>query len=227
MRLKALFLGDIRFQFKYGFYLIYFIFTLLYIGLLYAFPFSARKIAGIIMIFSDPAEIGLYFMGAIVLFEKSERVLNSIAVSPTKPFEYVFSKLLSLSVISTAVAVIIGFKAGIIQNIAFFLISIFFCSCLYSALGLIIASKISSLNGFIIASILPQLIINIPGIIWLFGYRQKWILFHPGICMIEIFANGQYRFISFFILIFWSAFFAVLAVLTIQKMFQKVGGAKL
>ncbi|MDP4153548.1 MAG: ABC transporter [Bacillota bacterium] len=227
MRQKALFLGDIRFQFKYGLYFIYLVFTLIYIMLVYVLPESWRNMAGILMIFSDPAEIGLYFMGAIILFEKSERVINSIAVSPVKPFEYVFSKLFSMAVISTIAASAIGFGTGIVRNAVVFLLSIFLCSCLFSAIGLIIAAKISTLNGFIIATILPQLIINIPVFAWLFGWKKLWLLFHPGIGMIELCTSGSYGFVSFFTLIFWTAIFAIIAVLTTQKMFLKVGGAKL
>lgn len=227
MRQKTLFLGDIRFQLKYGFYLIYLIFTLIYIALLYAFPLSWRRTAGILMIFSDPAEIGLYFMGAIVLFEKSERVLSSLAVSPVSPAEYVLSKLCALAVISTAVASAIGFGAGIVGNAAVFLPSFFFCSCLFSAVGLIIAAGISTLNGFILATILPQLIINIPAFFWLFGYRAKWLLFHPGVGMMELCANGPYAPVSFLALTLWAAIFTLLAIAAARKMFRKVGGGSL
>lgn len=227
MRKRALFLGDIQFQFKYGFAFIYLVFTLLYVGLLYAFPVSWKRTAGILMIFSDPAEIGLYFMGAIVLYEKSERVLNSIAISPVKPFEYVLSKLCSLAVLSTAVAAAIGFGAGIVRNAAVFLFVVFVGSCLYSAVGLIIAAKVSTLNGFILATILPQLIINIPAFAWLFGWRKGWLLLHPGADMMELFTDGPHCLVSCFVLILWTAFFARFSVCTVQKMFSKVGGAKL
>jgi len=76
MRLKALLIGDIRFQFKYGFYFLYLIFTILYVGMLYALPAAWRERAAVLMIFTDPAAMGLYFMGAIVLFEKGERVFG-------------------------------------------------------------------------------------------------------------------------------------------------------
>ena len=226
MRKRALLFGDIRFQFKYGFYFIYLIFTLLYIGLLYALPVAWRKTAAILMIFSDPAAMGLYFMGAIVLFEKSEQVLNSIAISPVKPFEYVLSKLCSMALISTVVAAAIGFSVGIIQN-ATFLIAVFFCSCLFSAMGLMIAVKTTTLNGFIIATILPQLLINIPAFAWLFGYKKTWLLFHPGVSMIELCSNGSYKLISIFVLILWTMLFIVFVSFTVQKMFRSVGGAKL
>ncbi|MDP4125181.1 MAG: ABC transporter permease [Bacillota bacterium] len=226
MRKMSLFIGDIRFQFKYGFYFIYLVFTLIYIALIYTFPPYWRHTAGILMIFSDPAEIGLYFMGAIVLFEKSEKVLNSLAVSPVSPTEYVLSKLCSLAVISTIVASVIGFGAGIVRNAAVFLLSVFFCSCLFSAVGLIISSKISTLNGFIIATILPQLIINIPAFFWLFGYRKNWLLFHPGVGMMELCADGLYAPMSLLVLILWTVFFTVLAISSTRKMFRKVGGEK-
>ena len=68
MRIRSLIIGDVRFQFKYGFYLLYLFFSVLYISLVYIFPVSWRERAAILMIFSDPAAMGLYFMGAIVLF---------------------------------------------------------------------------------------------------------------------------------------------------------------
>ena len=104
MRLIKLVQGDIRFQFRYGFYFLYLIFCLLYISLAYVMPLTWRQTAVIVMVFTDPAAIGLFFMGAIVLYEKSERVLDSLAVSPIKVTEYVIAKLLSISLISTAAA---------------------------------------------------------------------------------------------------------------------------
>ena len=85
MNTKSLILSDIRFQFRYGFYTIYLVFTLVYVGLLFALPNAWRTDAALIMIFTDPAAMGLFFMGAIVLFEKNERVLDSLAVSPVAP----------------------------------------------------------------------------------------------------------------------------------------------
>lgn len=91
-RLLALLRGDVRFQFKYGIHGLYLLFSLLYIAILSAFPQPWREKAAMVMIFTDPAAMGLFFMGAIVLFEKSERVLDSIAVSPVKAREYVLDR---------------------------------------------------------------------------------------------------------------------------------------
>ncbi len=227
MRTMALFFGDVRFQFKYGFYTIYLFFSVLYICLLYAFPPGWRETAAILMIFSDPAAMGLYFMGAIVLFEKSERVLDSIAISPVKPWEYVLSKLCSIGCISTFVAVAIGFSGNVVLKPFYLVVGVFLCSCFFSAVGLIIACRISSLNQFIIATIPAELLINIPAIARLFGYKKSWLLFHPGVDLIELLHGGGRAMPALILLLLWTVLFSVLAEKIVKIMLKSVGGVKL
>ncbi len=227
MRLRALLSGDIRFQFKYGFYLIYVIFSLLYIGLLFAFPAAWREKAAITMVFTDPAAMGLYFMGSIVLFEKSERVLNSLAISPVRTYEYVLSKLVSIGIISTIVGLIIGFTGGVVYNPLIFIIGVFLCSCLFSAVGLIVACKISTLNQFVIATVPAELLINIPTLFYLFGYKKSWLLFHPGVCMIELCTSGNSIITALIVLLLWTLLLTVIACRVVEKMLKTVGGMKL
>lgn len=227
MRTRALLLGDIRFQFKYGFYFLYLIFTVLYISLLYALPSAWHEQAAILMIFSDPAAMGLYFMGAIVLFEKSERVLNSIAISPVKPLEYVAAKLLSIAFISTVVGVLIGVCGGVVENPFTFLIGVFLGSCLFSAVGLIVAANIATLNQFIVATIPAELVINLPAIAYLFGWKPNWLIFHPGVCIIELCKNGTNALPAAIILAFWTVLTALFASRVVAKSFQSLGGVKL
>lgn len=65
MRAWRLTVGDIRFQWKYGFYAVYAIFTAVYLLALSVVPISARRVVAAVMIFTDPAAMGLFFMGAI------------------------------------------------------------------------------------------------------------------------------------------------------------------
>lgn len=227
MRMKTLLMGDIRFQFKYGFYFIYLVFTVIYISLVHALPKDWRERGAILMIYTDPAAMGLYFMGAILLFEKSEHVLNSIAVSPVKPMEYVISKLLSIGMISTMAGLLIGLSGGFISNIFSFLVGIFLGSCLISSVGLIVAANIGSLNQFIVVSIPAELIINVPAIVWMFRWKPVWLILHPGVCMIELFQNGDRAMIAAAILVFWTFMLAAGAHAVIKKSLQSMGGVKL
>ncbi len=227
MRLWPLLKGDIRFQYKYGFYYLYLILSVLYISLTFAFPEAWREKATILMIFSDPAAMGLFFMGAIVLFEKSERVLDSIAISPAMPYEYILSKLFSIGMISVIVGFTIGFFSKAVNITIHFIMGLFLCSCLFSAVGLIIAAKSTSLNGFIIFTIPAELIINIPTVAWLFGWRPGWLLLHPGVSMIEICENGKHVLPAFITLAFWTLLATVMANRTVKGMFRQIGGGKL
>lgn len=227
MRLWSLLRGDIRFQYKYGFYFLYLIFSVLYISLIFAFPEAWREKAAILMIFSDPAAMGLYFMGAIVLFEKSERVLDSIAVSPARTYEYMLSKLFSIGMISVIVGFAIGFFSNAVNITMHFIMGIFLCSCLFSAVGLIIAAKSISLNGFIISTIPAQLIINIPAVAWLFGWKPAWLLLHPGVSTMELFENGKHVLLAVIILAFWTLLVTVMTNRTVKGMFREIGGIKL
>lgn len=227
MRTKTLLMGDIGFQLKYGFYFLYLIFTILYISLLYALPAAWREQAAVLLIFTDPAAMGLYFMGAIVLFEKGERVLDSIAISPVRPMEYVVAKLVSIALISTAVGLLIGFGGGVVVNPLFFVLGVFLGSCLFSAVGLMIAANIATLNQFIVATIPAEIIINVPAIAWLFGWKPGWLILHPGVCIIELCQNGAYALPAALTLTFWTLLSALLARRVVAKSLRSLGGVKL
>ena len=227
MRAKTLVFSDIRFQFRYGFYYTYAVFTLVYIGLLFILPVSWRGDAAVIMIFTDPAAMGLFFMGAIVLFEKNERVLDSIAISPVGAWEYVLSKLVSIGAISTLVALIIGLSAGVITNPLTFLVSVFLCSCLFSAMGLIIACKISTLNQFFIATIPLELITIIPAILWMFWWKTDVLVLHPGVSMLMLCSGRGPALLAMLSLLVWTTALYFLAVKAVKKMLLSVGGIKL
>ncbi|MDF2820498.1 MAG: ABC-type transport system, multidrug-familypermease [Clostridiales bacterium] len=227
MRIRNLIIGDVRFQFKYGFYFLYSFLTIIYICLLFALPSEWREKATTILIFSDPAAMGMFFMGAIILLEKSQRVLNSIAVSPVKASEYIASKVISLGVISTAVGTLIAIAAHS-ENIFTVALGTFLGSIIFSLFGLIVAANISSLNQFLIATLPVEIFLFVPPIGYLFGYDKTFMLIHPG-CILIRFINGNQEYLLQLILVLclWIGLFYYIALHIIKKMFQRVGGVKL
>ena len=227
MRIRNLIKGDITFQLKYGFYFVYIVFTILYVCLLYAFPTAWRSKAGIIMIYSDPAAMGLFFMGAIVLLEKSQRVLNSIAVSPVKVSEYIISKVTSIGIIGTIVGVIISIPSGT-KNLITVILGTFLGSVMFSLLGLIVAAKVTSLNQFLIATVPFEIVCFIPALFYIFGYHKTIMLFHPGCIIVRLLSgNMEYLFVLLLILFLWIGLIYIITYSIIKKMFLCVGGVKL
>jgi len=70
-------------------------------------------------------------------------------------------------------------------------------------------------------------VINLPAISYLFGWRPRWLLFHPGVCIIELLQNGPDALPSIVSLIFWTALAVLLACRVMGKSFRSLGGVKL
>lgn len=226
MRFVALVRGDIRFQFKYGFYLLYGIFALMYIAVLQLLPEEWKGYVAVLMVFSDPTMLGLFFMGAILQFEKEEHTLHSIIVSPVKVQEYVLAKLCSLAVISTLVALLLAKVGGILDHPMRFGLAIVFGSCLFSALGLMLATKTHTLNQFLLYTAPCELLITVPAGLYLFGNDSPIFLMHPGCSLIELCLNGSHVLIAAFSLLLWTFLFVWLAIRETRTYFSTLGGAK-
>lgn len=227
MRLKNLILGDIKFQFKYGFYFLYFVLSIMYICVINVFPIFMREKIAIIMIYSDPAAMGLFFMGAIVLLEKSQRVLNSLAVSPIKVSEYILSKVISLGIISSIVVMFIAITLNL-DNIIISIIGTFFSSVIFSLLGLILASKASSLNQFIALTIPIEIACFIPPILNILIETKSHMDLYPfNLCISLI--SGDKNFIVIKILILTSMIIITYFITHyfVCKSWKELGGVKL
>lgn len=189
MRLVSLIIWDIKFQVKYGFYFLYGILTPLYVFVLLSMPQPWQKNAAALLIFSDPAAMGLFFMGAIVLLEKSQRVPCAFAVSPVRAMEYVIAKVVSLGAIALVSAAILAIAAKV-ENLAYSLLGTAISGVIFTLLGIIIATKITSLNQFVLWTIPIEAIGFIPAILHLFEIAPAVLRFYPaGLCMDMIAGN--------------------------------------
>ncbi len=226
MRLIKLIIGDIRFQFKYGFYGTYAAFCALYVFLLFLFPETWKEKAASIMIYSDPAAMGLFFMGAIILLEKSQRILNALAVSPVKISEYIAAKVLSLMFISVLVSLVIAFTAGL-ENMQTVLLSTALTSIVFTLLGMIAAVRINSLNQYIIVTSPIEIICFVPPIVFLFipTSALRWFPLSGSIALI---ANlSQNIFVDAGMLLVLIICLWLIAYRSTVKMWKSLGGMKL
>lgn len=226
MRMINLILGDIRFQFKYGFYFIYVVFCTLYVFLIFLFPETWRETAAGIMIYSDPAAMGLFFMGAIVLLEKSQRVLNALAVSPVTVFEYIVAKIVSLAFISVLVSWVIALAAGL-KNIPLVLLTTLLTSGVFTLLGLIAATKINSLNQYTIMTVPLEIICFVPPIVYLFAPTpiMRWYPLNGSMALISNRSPNPLYDISMLLITIMCLLF--IAHNATAKMWNSLGGVKL
>ncbi len=226
MRLRSLFLLDMRFQAKYGFYFLYAILTVIYTIILFALPENWREKAAALLIFSDPASMGLFFMGSIVLLEKSQHTPCAFAVSPVRPMEYVIAKVSSLSAISLAVAAILALAASV-SKLHIVLFGTLISSIIFTLLAIIIATKIISLNQFILWTVPIEIVCFVPAILHLFKITPAWFRYYPiNVCM-EMVSGHTPSAIGIFIVIVLIVILLVSSKNCVLKMWSSMGGVKL
>lgn len=226
MRLRSLFLLDMRFQAKYGFYFLYAILTVIYTIILFALPENWREKAAALLIFSDPASMGLFFMGAIVLLEKSQHTPCAFAVSPVRPMEYVIAKVSSLSAISLVVAAILALVASV-SKVHIVLFGTIISSVIFTLLAIIVATKIISLNQFILWTVPVEIVCFVPAILHLFKITPAWFRYYPiNVCM-EMVSGHTPSAIGLFGVVALIAILLVLSKNSVLRMWNSMGGVKL
>ena len=106
------------------------------------------------LLFFDPAVIGIVFVGALVLFEKSENVLQALVITPMRVDEYLQSKILSLTILSLiSASLFMGLMVLFNQlevNVGYLIIGIVLTSVMLILLGFIIVSRVNSVNGYLL-----------------------------------------------------------------------------
>ena len=227
MRLGRLIRGDIHFQWKYGFYFIYFILTLLYVCAIAALPEHWKNNIAAIMIYSDPAAMGLFFMGAIVLLEKSQKVLNAMVVSPVKVSEYILSKTVALIAISTVIAMILGLVSGS-NHLLGIAVGTALTSAIFTMLGIIAATRISNLNQFLIVIMPIEIVCFVPPIVGLFVKLPDIFRFFPFTACMNL-ITGKNSLLSFDMVLVIATLIIlyIVARRTVRHMWKSLGGVKL
>lgn len=181
MRLFHAVVGDMRYQMKYGFYFLYAFMTCLYLGILALVPNEYKNITASIILLTDPAGLGFFFIGGIWLLEKGEGVHKFYSISPLRPWEYSISKALSLSIISTATGILITLL-GVPSHVDYLLLAIgmLLGSGFYTLAGLFIATYAKSVNHYMLIGIIPGTVMVIPAVMVALGFDNALLEIFPS-----------------------------------------------
>lgn len=163
MRLRSAFLYDVKLQFRHGFYYAYMLISAAYIILLNLLPINIRETVDIILTFSDPSVLGFFFIGGLVLLEKGQNIYDNLFVTPYTAKEYLLSKTLSLTLLSVITSLIIHLSAfGFETNLLLFALGVTQSSTFFTMLGLGVAVRCQTLNGFFFLSTVSTFIFVVP-----------------------------------------------------------------
>ncbi len=233
MRFFSELINDIKYQIKYGFYFLYLFISAIYVAILLLCPSDIRQKIASIIILTDPVMLGMFFIGGIWLLEKNEGLHRFLTISPLKTMEYILSKVVSLSIISTLSAVIIaliGLNSPV--NILGLIIYVFVGSMNFTALGLFVSSYSRSVNHYMLIASLPATILTSPAILAAFFIYNPILNILPSIALwhgisYSLRLTEIFDIWSFVILILWFLIILLVSNVRISIALKAEGGEKI
>lgn len=181
MRLKIALSHDISFQFRHGFYYAYLLVSFIYIVILSVLPIDVRENVGAIIIFSDPSALGLFFVGGILLLERDQNILERLFVTPFQIREYLISKVASLTLLALSTSFVIKIVAfGFSYNPFPLLLGVTLCSIFFTLLGIALAVRVKTVNGFLFMSPLYITFFYLPLVDYFSNWVTPLVYINPG-----------------------------------------------
>ncbi|WP_028975442.1 ABC transporter permease [Spirochaeta cellobiosiphila] len=187
---------------RYGFVSIYIVLSIIYIVIVRHVPTSIRSEVLQLLIFTDPVVLGFYFVGGSVLFEKSEKVLSSLFVSPIPSYSYLLAKALNFSLLSVMVSFVItiggiGFS---FQPLILFL-AVGLTSLVFTLWGLIVVSRKENVPEYLLYSLVYLIPFFIP-LLGFFPFTDAWWLYLFPTQATLLLLKGSFQGISAFDLVY-------------------------
>ena len=180
MRLLNTIRYDILFQFRHGFYYAYIFVTVIYVLSLLNIKEGVRSTVTTIVLFTDTAMLGFFFIGAIVLLEKGQNIFEALFVTPLRIIEYLLSKVISLMFISLISALIIVLLTQRnFNNFYLFLIGFVFSTSFYTLFGFIFACYAKSVNDYFAKAVAFGLFMSLPVVDFLNIFKTPLFYFFP------------------------------------------------
>jgi fluoroquinolone transport system permease protein len=116
-----------------------------------------------LLIYNDPAIIGLFFIGLSIIMENNDNLLPALFVTPVNRHVYLISRVLSLSLIGLACAAGMALTIlGPYINWLEFSIGVFSTCLIFSLVGIFVVSYTMDFLSFMLRSIPLMILLSLP-----------------------------------------------------------------
>ncbi|ARU60208.1 hypothetical protein CBW65_03400 [Tumebacillus avium] len=163
MRTWAAVRQDVRFQLRHGFYYAYLLVCTVYVLFLHNVPEWMGSVSAVVLISADPGVLGFFFIGGILLLERGQGILENLFVTPVQIREYLLAKVLSLGLLAVASSLAVtlfSFGAGFAA--VPLLTGVVLSSAFFTLLGVTLAVRVKTVNGFLLTSSLFLTVLFVP-----------------------------------------------------------------
>lgn len=152
--LFALTQNDFRLQWRYRIIAAYMVVIALYAIIITTANNILPAWAVAIVIYSDPAVLGFFFLGGLMMLEKGENVRAALAMSAISPAQYQAAKSISLTIIALGAVLVLALCAQLpLTALPLVLFATATTSVMFICIGAVVALKFNTINGYLIGSV--------------------------------------------------------------------------
>ena len=126
----------------------------------------------------------LLYVAGMIIFEKDEGTLQAMIVSPVRPSEYLWSKIITLTGLATLEAVIMiggtmlimrfSDDAGVLPNLLLLFLGIVAIGVIYTLIGIILVVRYDKITDFLMPMAGVAMILQLPFLYFL-GWVEHWL----------------------------------------------------
>ncbi|HEY9012106.1 MAG TPA: hypothetical protein VIN06_13910 [Devosia sp.] len=184
-RLGVLIAHDIRLQYRYGIYAAYAVVVALYVAILLSARAELPDWAAAFIIFSDPAALGFFFLGALMMLERSEGVRTALAITPISPLDYLWAKMLTLTGLSL-VACLALYLAHRVGDPVLLFATVALTSFQFIGIGVPIALRFKTVSGYLMGSAGFLTPVIAPAFLALLDPFPTWLAIIPSVSQFRL-----------------------------------------
>lgn len=143
---------DARLQYRYGIYAAYAFVVGFYVLVLTVGRAILPDWAVGLVIYTDPAAVGFFFLGALMMLEKAEGVRTALAITPLTSAQYLGGKTVTLGGLAMLASVLLLLVHGHVPNPGLLLAAVLLTSVCFIGIGVPIALRFRTVNGYLVGS---------------------------------------------------------------------------
>jgi len=190
--MKLLLKKEIILQWRQGFWLVYFVFTAIYVTILLSLPEKNRMLVSLILILTDTTMLGVIFIGALVLLEKQQSVIQSLFVTPLEPSQYIWSKTISLSLIAICMSILVYLPVWQFNIYTLLLVAcIAFTAATFVMLGLGLAARVDTINQYFGVQMGVSMLLILPVLPYMLLGQHPVFLFLPYVASLDLMLGAR------------------------------------
>lgn len=182
----ALVAHDTRLQYRYGIYAAYAFVVGFYVLVLTLGRGVLPGWAVGLVIYTDPAAVGFFFLGALMMLEKSENVRSALAISPATALQYLVGKTVTLGSVGLIATIIVMAVHQAVPNPALLIAATILTSVTFLAMGVPIALRFRTVNGYLVGSAGFLTPIIMPAGLALLDPMPVWLGFWPPVAQFRL-----------------------------------------